>query len=151
MSRKRPKQKSFGIKSAERLLIEHLPHVTGSNFACTSLGRGQLAAQLAEDHPETSVTCLFLDKYLAERAYEARQPMPGNLKLVCDTDFPEEEFDHIFLPLPTRGERELIRDQLQDAFGHLTQQGTLIVGNDKPKNMWLHEEMQKLFPKGRLK
>jgi len=147
MPRRNRKKKSFGIKSAERLLIEHLPKVAGTNFACTSLGRGQLAAQLAEDHPETTVTCLFLDKYLAERAYEARQPMPDNLKLVCDTDFPEEEFDHIFLPLPTRGERELIRDQLQDAFGHLPQLGTLIVGNDKPKNMWLHEEMQKLFPK----
>lgn len=147
MSRRPPKKKPFGIKSAERLLIEHLPDVKGNNFACTSLGRGQLAAQLAGDHPETTVTCLFMDKYLAERAYEARQPMPANLKLVCDTDFPEEEFDHIFLPLPIRGERELIRDQLQDAFLHLPEQGTLIVGNEKPKNMWLHEELQKLFPK----
>jgi 16S rRNA (guanine1207-N2)-methyltransferase len=147
MPRRPPRKKQFGIKSAERLLIEHMPDVTGGNFACTSLGRGQLAAQLAEDHPETSVTCLFLDKYLAERAYEARQPMPDNLKLVCDTDFPEEEFDHVFLPLPTRGERELIRDQLQDAFLHLPEGGTLIVGSEKPKNMWLHEEMQKQFPK----
>ncbi|MBD3674137.1 MAG: hypothetical protein HUJ26_11500, partial [Planctomycetaceae bacterium] len=104
-SSKSKNNKAYGIKSAERLLIEHLPEVTGRQIACTSLGRGQLAAQLADDYPEASVTCLFLDKYLAERAYEARQPMPGNLKLVCDTDLPEEEYDQIFLPLPIRGER----------------------------------------------
>lgn len=146
-SSKSKNNKGYGIKSAERLLIEHLPKISGQNFACTSLGRGQLAAQLAGDHPETSVTCLYLDKYLVERAYEARHPLPENLKLVCDTDLPEEEYDHIFLPLPIRGERELIRDQMQDAFLHLAEQGTLIVGNEKPKNMWLHDEMRKLFPK----
>jgi 16S rRNA (guanine1207-N2)-methyltransferase len=148
MGRRPPqKRKPYGIKSAERLLIEYLPTVQGKNFASTTLGRGQLAAQLSRDYPEATVTCLFLDKYQAERAYEARQPMPGNLKLVCDTDFPDDQYDHIFLPLPIRGERELLRDQLQDAFQHLNQQGTLIVGNEKPKNMWLHEELQKMFPK----
>lgn len=150
MGRRTSKAKSkkpYGIKSAERLLIEHLPAVRGTRLACTSLGRGQLAAQLADDHPDANVSCLFLDKYLVERAYEARQPLPANLKLVCDTDFPDEEYDQMFLPLPIRGERELIRDQMQDAFLHLAEQGTLVVGNEKPKNMWLHDEMRKLFPK----
>ncbi|HUG19646.1 MAG TPA: methyltransferase [Planctomycetaceae bacterium] len=142
----KPKQ-PYGIKRIERLLIEKLPELTGERFACTSLGRAQLAAHLAEQSPESAVSCLFLDQYQARRAFEARQPLPDNLKIICDTDFPEAEFDAIVVILPAKGERELARDLMQDAFTRLAQGGRLFVGVETPKNLWLHEELKKLFPK----
>jgi 16S rRNA G1207 methylase RsmC len=147
MSRRQKPKPPYGIKRVERLLIELLPPLGGTRWACTSLGRGQLAAHLAEQNPGSEVSCLFLDHYQARRAFQARQPMPANLKLVCDTDFPEEEFEQIVLPLPAKGERELTRDLMQDAARRLAPGGCLFVGVETPHNTWLHDEMQKLFPK----
>ncbi len=137
----------FGLKPAEALLIKRIAVPQASRIACTSLGRAQLAAHLAEARPDSQVTCLYFDRYLAKRAYEARQPLPRNLKIVCDTDFPEETFDAILIPLPKTGERELARDLMQSACLALESGGTLYVAGERGKNVWLHDEMRALFPK----
>lgn len=147
MPRRRRNNKGFGLKPAERLLIERIPVPDVPRIACTSLGRAQLAAHLAAERPQCHITCLYFDRYLARRAFQAREPLPDNLRIVCDTDFPEETFDAVFLPLPKTGERELARDLMQSAVLCLEDGGTLFVAGERPKNTWLHDEMRTLFPK----
>lgn len=147
MLRPRRDNPGFGLKRAEWLLIDKVAPTTAARIACTSLGRGQLAAHLAKAQPQSMVTCLYFDRYLVRRAFEARSPLPPNLKLVCDSDFPEESFDAILLPLPKTGERELARDMMQSSVLALEPGGTLYVAAERPKNVWLRDEMQKLFPK----
>jgi hypothetical protein len=56
--------------SAERLMIERFPIHPAGRILCTSLGRGQLAAELAALPAVSSVSCWFVDTYSAQETQE---------------------------------------------------------------------------------
>jgi 16S rRNA (guanine1207-N2)-methyltransferase len=128
-------------------LIDQIPRFAPRRVLCTSLGRAQFAAEAAAEWPEAEVACLFLDRYLVERAAHWWLEPPPNLRLLCEADFPDGPFDLAALPLSRRGEAELAWDLMQSAYERLDDRGTLLVAVDNPQDTWVHERMRTLFAK----
>ena len=135
------------VRPAERLLIGQIPRIEADRILCTSLGRAQFAAEYARASPQAAVACHFLDLYLAQEAESVHAGAAENLSILCASDFPDEEFDAAVLPLTRGGDAELARDQMQAAHQALRIGGRLFAAVDNPRDKWLHEELQKLFPK----
>lgn len=142
-------------KTSERLLIERWREVVGDGSVeralVTSNGRAQLARFVAERDPRTSVECYFLDAYLLELARRpaedaAAQPVPENLTWRCSADLVAEAdeaaggaYDVVALPLSSRGDAELTREQLQQAYQALRSDGLLLASTENARDVWLQE------------
>lgn len=129
----------------ERLLIDTIGDEPANSVLCTSLGRGQLAADLANRWPKAQVTCHYLDAYLADRAEHWLEEREARVSVACSSDFPECEYDLVALPCQSRGDGELTRELLQTGFQRLRMAGRLIVATDNPRDTWLAEQMKRLF------
>lgn len=143
----RSDQKSDAPFSNESLLFGALQDVVGHRVLCTSLSRGQFAAAVADRLPDASVTCFFLDVFLAKQARNEIQSSPGIVSVICETDFPDGPFDTIALPFRKNGEAELTRELLQQAHERLEIGGRLIATTDNPADEWLHDQLKLLFGK----
>jgi len=138
--------------SAEQLLIEEIPAVSGARILCTSLGRGQFAQVAASYFPCAQVICQFFDKYLADEAVRhcglaTGGAGEGRPLVVCAADFPEGPFDLVAIPVDPRGEAELTRDMLQSGHERLAAGGRLIAATSLCDDQWLHGQMRQLFDK----
>lgn len=133
--------------SKESLLLTALDDVVGSRVLCTSLSRGRFAAAVAQRSPDISVTCFFLDVYLAQQARNELRPAHPNVSVICEADFPDGPFDTVALPFLKNGEGELTRELLQQAHERLNVGGRLIATTDNPDDDWLHDQLQLLFDK----
>jgi 16S rRNA (guanine1207-N2)-methyltransferase len=131
----------------EQLLIDRLAAFDGPRVLCTTAGRGQFARALAAAHPQTAVTCLFLDLYqLQQSEREDAEPL-SNLRRLCQADFPADETDLVVIFGSAHGIAELTRDLLQQGHDRLVSRGKLIAAIDNPEDQWLHDELHKLFSK----
>ena len=138
--------------SAERLLIERFPVHPAGRILCTSLGRGQLAAELAAIPAVASVTLWFVDTYSAQETREwcdLNSAITQPLEIVAQTDLPEGPFDGVVVPSSHRGEGEMVRDLIQQAADRLVDGGWLACGVDNPEDRWMHDELRKVFKKVR--
>lgn len=133
-------------RTSERLLIDALPQIATQRVLCTSLGRGQLAAHLAVSSPGSSVVCSFLDLFLATQAQEATPNLSG-LRIACEADLPEGEYDLAAVPVSMAGDAEITRELLQQAHHRLVIGGRLLAATDNPRDTWLHDELRSLFSK----
>jgi 16S rRNA (guanine1207-N2)-methyltransferase len=121
----------------EQRLIEVSPTIPGERFGVFSLGRAQLAEQLAEGN-SARVFAWYFDGYQAELA--RRHALEGaRHRVVCKADWPDEELDAGFLCVSQSGEAELTRELIQSAYHRLAIGGTLAVSVDNPKDRWLHD------------
>jgi len=133
-------------RTAELRALQVARDVAANRILCTTLGRGQAAAQLAEERPTAQTVCWFLDQY-QQRLAIAAQPPRDNLAFTCAADAPAGTFDLAVVPLSFRGEAELARDVIQDAFAHLAIGGRLVAAVDNPRDQWLHGQLREMFPK----
>ena len=147
MRKREAGERAVEVRAAEQLLIDALDELTAGSILCTSLGRGQFAAAAAAKFPASTVRCSFLDLYARNQAAEFHPAAPGNLRLECAADFPNEEFDLFALPVATSGDAELVRDRLQSGHQRLKLGGTLLAATDNRTDSWLHDELRKLFAK----
>jgi len=127
---------------------------SGERIVCTSIGRGHVARGLWRDRPLASVTLVYLDQFqqrLAIGDHEAEMAAgdlsDARLQIICDTDLPNQEFDLAVVPCSVRGEAELQRDLLQQAYSRITIGGRLVSSVDNPRDKWLHEQMQQFETK----
>ena len=128
---------------SEQCLIELLVQVREETVVATTVGRGQLARQLADTMPHSSVRCWGIDAY--QSALAMRQAdYPTNLQFVCQPDIPEVDFDVALIPLRRTGDAELARDVLQSAYKSLKIGGKLITAIDNTTDRWLAVETRKL-------
>lgn len=132
-------------RPTEQLLIDATARMQGSRVLCTSLGRAQLAATIAQAHADARVACHYLDVYLAAQAQAQYAAGPANLSICCQADLPEDEIDLAAFPLTSRGDAELTRELLQQGHQSLAIGGQMWSGTDNPKDTWLLEQMRRLF------
>jgi 16S rRNA (guanine1207-N2)-methyltransferase len=133
-------------------MIERFPVHPAGRILCTSLGRGQLAAELAALPAVSSVTCWFVDTYSAQETREwcdLNSEITQPLEIVAQADLPEGPFDGIAIPAGHRGEGELVRELMQQAAERLKDGGWLACGVDNPDDRWMHDELKKVFKKVR--
>lgn len=133
-------------RPSERLLIESVGRIAATRVCCTSLGRAQFAAAVASQLPTAEVQCQFLDLYQMQQAQQAHSGVP-NLRLCCQADFADGEFDLVAFPITAQGDAELTRDWLQAGQQSLRMGGSLWAATDNPHDRWLHAELEKLFAK----
>jgi 16S rRNA G1207 methylase RsmC len=147
MSRRRPKVEENSTRAPiqEQMLTSVLKEISPKRLLCTSVGRGQTAIAASEAFPECEVTCHFMDIFYATATQNLITMT--NLKAVCTPDFPSETFDHVMIPIRSSGDAELARDRLQSGHIALDIGGRLITATDNEDDIWLHDEMRKLFPK----
>ncbi|MFO0079380.1 MAG: methyltransferase [Planctomycetota bacterium] len=126
--------------AVESLLAE-CRFTPGRLVGTLTVGRGQLARQLAARLPESRVECLVLDSFQAELVRGAGE-LPENLQVLCAADWSPQPFDQIFAPLRRRESAELNRDLLQSAFLRLRPGGELFVGVDSPDHPALLTELR---------
>jgi 16S rRNA G1207 methylase RsmC len=131
---------------AERRALEVAQAYIGNRILCSSLGRGQAAWALATARPDATVTLWYLDQYWQKLAVDAIGESP-RMTILCCAELPPGPFDLAVLPFSYRGEAELTRDLIQDAFDRLTIGGHLVVATDNPRDRWLHEQLREMFPK----
>lgn len=134
-------------RPAEHLLMNKLVDVNAKSVLCTTVGRGQLAGLLANLDSSRTVKCHTLDFYQAEAMVAYHSRICSNLEILCEPDLPEGEFDLVAIPTAKRNEAELTRDLLQQGFERLAEGRTMYAAVDKSDDQWLHDEMQRLFPK----
>jgi len=145
-----PKQ-PLEIRVAERCALQIAQTFTAQRILCSSLGRGQAASTLAAQRPEAQVTLWYLDQFWQRLAINEISGLatgvPPGLSIVCTADLPAGPFDLAVLPFSFRGEAELTRDLIQDAFDRLAIGGHLVIAVDNPKDRWLHDQTREMFPK----
>ncbi len=134
-------------RTEERLLIEQTASLKAAKILCVSTGRAQLAGFLADQNPQSTVICHYLDVRYAELAREYWLDADSAPCIICSSDFPEQEFGAICLPTIQQGNAELTRELLQQAHQRLEQNGVLYASINNSTDKWLHEQMSKLFPK----
>ncbi len=134
-------------RTEERLLIEQTASLNASKILCVSTGRAQLAGFLADQNPQGSVICHYLDTQHAHLAKEYWLDADAPPEIVCTPDFPEETFDVICMPTIQQGNAELTRELLQQAHQRLKLEGILYASSNNPTDKWLHEQLNKLFAK----
>jgi 16S rRNA (guanine1207-N2)-methyltransferase len=133
------------LRPAEARALEAAEAIAAGRILCTTVGRAQAARELARQRPDAAVCCWFLDDY--QRQLAATAPGPGNLRLICQPDLPEEGVELVVLPVSRRGEAELARELLQQACQRLEPGGMLVAAVDNPNDRWLREQLQELFDK----
>lgn len=133
-------------RAAESAALQIARQHPADQILCTTLGRGQAAVALASERPQSAVTCWFLDQY-QQRLAVSQAPHLPRLQMLCGADFPDQPFDLALIPLSFRGEAELARDLIQDAFARLRVGGQLVTAVDNPRDQWLHTQLRSMFPK----
>jgi len=133
-------------RPAERLLLDFLPHLSAPRVLCNTIGRAQFAVECAQRHPDATVTCWLLDLYQTQQVQAVRS-LPANLRVVCATDPPQDEVNLVAFTFTRNGNGELVRDMLQIGHERLTICGQFICSIDNPRDKWLRELLESLFPK----
>jgi 16S rRNA (guanine1207-N2)-methyltransferase len=133
----------------ESLLIDAIPRMSAGRILCMSAGLGQFAAAAARALANAVATCTYLDLYRATLAIEHLEDSPPNLRIECAADLPTDEADVVALPFSARGEAELTRDLLQTGHQRLRVGGMIFASTDNPGDIWLRDELSRLFGKVR--
>jgi len=114
----------------------------GSRIVCTTLGRGQAAAELARNRPDATVSCWFLDLHQRDAATASwGATATANLSAPCTADMPPGPHDLAVVPVSRGGEAELTRDILQQAIDQLAIGGWLVATVDNARDSWLREQL----------
>ncbi len=139
---------------AEKAALAVASHFAANRIVCTSTGRGQAAWELSQARPEAKIVLWYIDQFqqrlaIGDFAEVERQSGTSDslLDIICASDLPPGECDLAIVPCSIRGEAELARDQLQQAFLRLTIGGHLIAAVDNASDRWLHQQLQALGSK----
>ncbi len=126
----------------EQALIEQEANVQGARLICLSAGRAQAARRLAAD-PARHVTLYVLDAWHAH-AVLSDGAADSPLEVVCAADLPDQLYDACLFPISFRGEAELTRDLLQQAYERLVLGGQIWAAVDNPQDRWVRQELEKI-------
>jgi len=140
-------KKTVEISVAEKLLLDSVDEIHGENLLCTTTGQAEFAKAFSAANPKSKVNCFFLDVAKKKEATLKYPSVPDNCLLTAGTDFPDQEFDAVVIPVQSGSDTELAREQLQDGFQKLSVGGKLFVAAKKRSDIWIHTEMQRMFPK----
>ena len=121
--------------------------MSGDRVLCTSPGVAQFAVMAARAWPHAVVSCTFLDLYRANLALDHWQDLPGNLRIDCAADFPDDEVDVVALPFSASGEAELTRELIQAGHQRLRLDGRMYASTDNRDDVWLRDQLAKVFRK----
>lgn len=135
------------LRPQEQLTSALIPELPAARVLTNTAGRGQFAAEYARTHPSSAVGCWFLDLYQYQQASLANQPLPGNLRLICEADPPAGEVDLVAWHFSRQGEAELTREMLQLGHQRLVTGGRMVAAVDQANDQWLGELLRSLFPK----
>lgn len=135
-------------RGSEALLLAAMQGLALGQLLATTAGYGHLARQAAATGQAGHVVLHELDLYRTERVQALVEPAwRERIEIVCQSDFPTREFDTAALPTSSRGEAELTREWLQQAYERLRIGGVLWTATDNPRDRWLEAELAKLAPK----
>jgi 16S rRNA (guanine1207-N2)-methyltransferase len=135
------------IRPQERLLIELVPELPAAGALCNTAGRAQFAAAWAKANAASTAACWFLDLFQQQQSLLVNQPLPANLRLLCQADPPPDEVELVAWCFSKQGENELTREMLQFGNQRLRIGGRLAVATDNPTDQWLHEQLRGMFAK----
>lgn len=131
----------------EQLLIDLLPELAAERLLCNTAGRGQFAQAWQQFYPEGRAVCHFFELYQHEQTAAELHSSGSAVETVIAADLPAAMVDLVAFAFGKTGEAELVRDLLQQGHERLALGGRLVAASDNPRDQWLHELLQRLFPK----
>jgi 16S rRNA G1207 methylase RsmC len=131
----------------ESLLIDAIPQMSAGRVLCTSAGLAQFAVGIARASSSAQVNCTYFDLYRANLASGCWPDCPPNLRFECAADLPEAEADVVALPFSANGEAELTRELIQTGHERLRVGGRMYASTDNTDDIWLRDQLRKLFAK----
>ncbi|GAA5506404.1 class I SAM-dependent methyltransferase [Novipirellula caenicola] len=149
-----PASQPLPARTSEAALYDVAKDLAGTRILSTSIGRGQAARWLYRDRSDAQITLWYLDQFqqrlaIADHAADlnaspspASPDPPHSLSIICETDLPEDEVDLALIPCSVRGEAELQRDLLQQAYTRLVIGGRLVTSVDNVNDRWLHDQLK---------
>lgn len=135
------------IRPQEQLLLDALPELSAGRLLVNTAGRAQFAAAFAARDSASRADCWLLDLYQTDECRRAFVSPPANLRLLCQADPPAEEVDIVAWAFQKQGDGELAREMLQTGHERLAIGGRMACAIDNPRDQWLHEQLQSIFPK----
>jgi hypothetical protein len=133
------------IRPHEQLLSDLIPELGAARVLTNTAGRGQFAAGYALVHPQAAVACWFLDLDQHQQTQLAIQPLPSNLRLICEADPPPGDVDLVAWHIDRKGEDELTREMLQLGHERLAIGGRIAIAVDEPVDQRLNEVLRGMF------
>jgi len=127
----------------EHLLIQLLDHLPGKRLLCNTVGKARFAQIWGLQRLDGEAVCLVRDHFHYLNL-KALPNVPANVKFLCQTDAPTDEFDVAGFALSRTGEGEFTRDLMQQGFDRVKVGGRLAVAVDNPNDHWVAEEIRKL-------
>lgn len=114
-----------------------------------ALGAPRLAAEMVEALALPDTVCYQMDLYQAERLREELAARNRNAAVETAADLWDlaTRFGSVLFPAPPRGERELKRDVIEQAYHVLRPQGLLVVLSPVPKDQFFPDLLKKVYGK----
>ncbi len=137
----------LAARPQEQLLIDLVPALPVGRLLTNTIGRAQFAHAYAVAQPSAEACCWSLDLFQHDLQASAIGQLPANLRLDCSADLPNEAFDIAAIIINMQGDGELARDLLQQAALRLREGGTFLAATDNPHDIWLGEQLERLFTK----
>ncbi|WP_339732262.1 methyltransferase [uncultured Gimesia sp.] len=157
MSRKSKKKQRLKklIPAPEQLLLDFLtPEWSATRTLCFQSNLHQLTtALLQRNRAGTRVDCFSFDKTVISRIQHKCSLVQEELSLstewstICGSEFPEDDYDAVMLPLAQQLSEEYIRDLTLSAVQSLQTGGTLTIASSRTKDYEYHKFLKTLFPK----
>jgi 16S rRNA (guanine1207-N2)-methyltransferase len=136
------------LHEAEWALREATLEWPGDVIWMTTIGRGELARQIAAERFDAKVHCLTIDAFDAAQIPVEDSP---NLTVICAPTWPDAEADMVLMPLAENGQKELARDLMQSAYQRLKSGGTLAISLNAKAESWAREQLKAFSRKIKVK
>src|SRR5690349_15828121 len=110
-------------------------------------GSPREVAVLAAEVPSLACVCYQMDMYQAKRVEETLAERHLNARVVTAPDLWDlpERFATLLYPVPSKGERSLKLDMIEQAYHALAEGGTLIVLTPYEKDAFFPEALPKIY------
>lgn len=153
-SKKKQRTKKMA-PAPEQMLLDYLsPEWKANHTLCFQANLQPLTTQMIKRAQSGSrIDCFSFDKTIIDRIQqkcrllEEEQPLPIEWNALCDSDFPESDYDAALLPLSEQYSDEYIRDLTFSAFHCLQMRGTLTIASPRIKDYEYHKFLKSLFNK----
>ncbi|MFK7779049.1 MAG: methyltransferase [Gimesia sp.] len=154
-SSKKKQRSKKQLPPAEQLLLEFLtPEWNATHTLCFQSNLQPLTTALIQrDISEFRVDCFTYDKTVANRIQrkctllQDERSISTEWKILCDSEFPKEDYDAVLLPFSKQFSDEYERDLTLSAFQVLQTGGTLTIASPRVNDYEYHKFLKSLFKK----
>ncbi|MFH1301950.1 MAG: methyltransferase [Planctomycetota bacterium] len=153
-SKKKQRSKKL-LPPAEQMLLDYLtPEWKAAHVLCFQSNLQPLTTALIQRNlQDCRIDCFSFDKTVTSRIQhkcsllQEEHSLATECKTLCDSEFPEGDYDAVLLPFSQQFSDEYVRELTLSAFHCLQMEGTLTIASPRTKDYEYHKFLKSLFSK----